>query len=180
MDHFYIITGGPGSGKTSLLNALLQKGYQHSQEAGRHIILDQMAIAGTGLPWSSPAFFAELMLAWEMRSYAIALNEPRAHPYFFDRGMADIAGYLKLCNLPIPTHVTQAVQRYNYNKTVFIAPYWPEIYEKDTERKQSLSEAERTFEAMVATYQANGFTLLELPKADLETRLSFVLNHIQP
>lgn len=179
MDHFYIITGGPGSGKTSLLNALALSGYQHSQEAGRHIIQDQVAIGGTALPWLNPALFAELMLAWEMRSYAIAISEQRSQPYFFDRGMTDIAGYLTLCALPVPAHVSQAVQRYSYNKTVFIAPHWPDIYEADEERKQSLDEAERTFDAMASTYQHYGFNLLELPKADIKTRLGFVLNHIQ-
>ncbi|MDR0253497.1 MAG: AAA family ATPase [Brucellaceae bacterium] len=178
MDHFTIITGGPGSGKTTLLNALHQRGYLHSQEAGRHIIQDQVRIGGKALPWLDPAFFAELMLSWEMRSHLLASETAADKPYFFDRGMADIAGYLTLSGLPVPEHVHQAVQQYSYNKTVFIAPHWPEIYQGDTERKQSLQEAKRTFDAMAATYRAYGFTLLELPKAGVEARADFVLSQI--
>ncbi len=175
MDHFYILTGGPGSGKTTLLNGLKACGYHHSQEAGRHIIQDQVKIGGQALPWLNPSFFAEMMLSWEMRSHFLAAEVPADKPYFFDRGMADIAGYLTLSNLPVPDHVHQAVRQYAYNKTVFIAPHWPEIYQKDDERKQSPDEAEHTFDAMMQTYQAYGFRLLELPKADVETRINFVL-----
>ncbi len=178
MDHFYILTGGPGSGKTTLLNGLKTHGYQHSQEAGRHIIQDQVKIGGKALPWLDPACFAEMMLSWEMRSHLLASEIASERPYFFDRGMADIAGYLTLSGLPVPDHVHQAAQQYAYNKTVFIAPHWPEIYQGDEERKQSADEAERTFDAMVQTYQAYGFTLRELPKADVETRVAFVLAQI--
>ncbi|MBX8784861.1 AAA family ATPase [Ochrobactrum sp. GRS2] len=177
MDHFYILTGGPGSGKTTLLNVLKQRGYQHSQEAGRHIIQDQVKISGKALPWLDPALFAEMMLSWEMRSHLLATQTTSDRPYFFDRGMADIAGYLTLSGLPVPDHVHQAVKHFRYNKTVFIAPHWPEIYQVDEERKQSPQEAERTFEAMLAVYQDYGFTLMELPKADVEARADFILAH---
>lgn len=45
-ERFHVITGGPGSGKTSLLNALRSRGYNCSVEAGRGIIQDQVSIAG--------------------------------------------------------------------------------------------------------------------------------------
>lgn len=178
MDHFYILTGGPGSGKTTLLNALRARGCNHSQEAGRHIIQDQVKIGGKALPWLNPQLFAEMMLTWEMRSHLLATETSSEKPYFFDRGMADIAGYLTLSGLPVPDHVQQAIRQYAYNKTVFIAPHWPEIYRQDEERKQSADEAERTFYAMAEAYQNYGFSLLELPKSDVQTRADFVLDTI--
>lgn len=68
-DHLHVITGGPGSGKTSLIDALAAEGVRHMPEAGRAIIQDQVDIGGTALPWSDREAFAALMLAWEMRSY---------------------------------------------------------------------------------------------------------------
>lgn len=61
---FHIITGGPGSKKTTLIDALALEGFHYMPEAGRAIIRDQVAIEGTALPWSDRAAFAELMLAW--------------------------------------------------------------------------------------------------------------------
>lgn len=54
-------------------------------EAGRAIIRDQVAIAGTSLPWSDRAAVAELMLAWELRSWYEAHSH--AGPVIFDRGV---------------------------------------------------------------------------------------------
>lgn len=71
--------------------------------SGRGIIQDQVAIGGRALPWNDPAVFAEHMLTWEMRSYHIA--EQSAGRVFFDRGVPDVAGHLRLMKLPVPEHV---------------------------------------------------------------------------
>lgn len=57
-----VITGGPGSGKTSLVEALAALGHPVEPEAGRAIIRRQQAIDGQALPWRDRALFAELML----------------------------------------------------------------------------------------------------------------------
>ena len=74
MDHLYVVTGGPGSGKSTLIEALAASGVPGMPEAGRAIIQDQVAIGGNALPWSDRQAFAELMLSWEMRSYRAALS----------------------------------------------------------------------------------------------------------
>src|SRR5690606_30670917 len=55
----HVLTGGPGSGKSSLLAALAQAGHSVSEEAGRAIIRDQQSIAGLGRPGRDPSLFAE-------------------------------------------------------------------------------------------------------------------------
>jgi predicted ATPase len=99
-DHLFVITGGPGSGKSTLIEALAGQGICTMPEAGRAIIQDQVAIGGEALPWSDRRAFAELMLCWEMRSYRAALR--LSGPVIFDRGVPDVLGYLHLSNLPIP------------------------------------------------------------------------------
>lgn len=47
----YIITDGPGVGKTVLLNELSRKDYETVQEDARRIIKEQMRINAEGLPW---------------------------------------------------------------------------------------------------------------------------------
>jgi len=96
-DRFFVLTGGPGSGKSSLIDALERLGYSRSVEAGRGIIQDQVDIGGSALPWADRVLFAELMLSWEMRSYRLAQEHPGA--VFFDRGVLDVAGYLRLSGL---------------------------------------------------------------------------------
>lgn len=175
-ERFHVITGGPGSGKTSLIDALAHAGYARTVEAGRAIIQDQLAIDGSALPWRDPSAFAELMLSWDMRSYRMA--EATAGPVFFDRGVTDLAGYLTLVGRPVPPHVARAAERFRYNRRVFIAPPWPAIYTQDAERRQTQEEAVRTYEALVAAYTAFGYELVSLPLKSVEERVRFVLDAI--
>lgn len=176
-NRFVAITGGPGSGKSALIDALEREGYARSVEAGRAIIQDQTAIDGPALPWGDRARFAELMLSWEMRSYHIARQATGL--VFFDRGVPDVLGYLRMCGLPVPEHMQKAAAIFRYNRRVFIAPPWQEIFGQDRERKQDFDEAERTYQAMLAIYSECGYELLEIPRAPVLQRTQFVIHEIQ-
>ncbi|ARC38458.1 ATPase [Paracoccus yeei] len=168
----FIVTGGPGSGKTSLIGALARQGFRSMPEAGRAIIRDQVRIGGSSLPWSDRSMFAELMLGWELRSW----HEARAldGPVLMDRGIPDVIGYLTLCGLPVPAHVEAAASLYPYNKRVFIAPFWDAIFTQDSERRQDRQEAEATGRVMAQTYARLGYQMIELPRTSLEDRADFV------
>ncbi len=178
IDRLVVFTGGPGSGKSTLIDALEQHGYARSDEAGRGIIQDQVAIDGPVLPWRDRQAFAEAMLGWELRSYRMAQRHPG--PVLFDRGVPDVIGYLRLCGLPVPDHLLRAAAAFRYRQQVFIAPPWPAIYRQDAERKQSLDEAERTYHAVAQAYRDCGYTLIELPRADVAARVRFVCERIGP
>jgi predicted ATPase len=172
-NRLFVITGGPGSGKSALVDALSQRGICTMPEAGRAIIQDQVAIGGEALPWSDRRAFAELMLSWEMRSYreALKLN----CPVIFDRGVPDVLGYLGLSNLAIPAHLERAARMFRYHHRVFIAPPWAEIFQPDAERKQSFEEARATYEAMIETYSRLDYDLTQLPLDSVQERVRFVL-----
>ncbi len=93
-DRFFIITGGPGSGKTTLIETLARRGFARSLEAGRSILMDQMAIGGNAVHWGDQRMFAELMLQHEMRSYHMA--EAEEGPVLFDRGIPELSLYFAL------------------------------------------------------------------------------------
>ena len=171
-DRFFVLTGGPGAGKSTLIERLRGRGFAASVEAGRSIIQDQVAIDGQALPWRDRQAYAELMLAWEMRSHRTAQRQAGA--VFFDRGVPDVIGYLRLSGLPVPPHMERAAAIFRYHRRVLIAPPWPEIYRRDAERKQDLAEAERTWRAMRETYADFGYELLELPRLPVAQRLQFV------
>ncbi|MDG4879964.1 AAA family ATPase [Mesorhizobium sp. WSM4884] len=171
-DRFFVLTGGPGSGKTTLIEALKAAGFATAPEAGRGIIRDQVAIGGPALPWQDRALFAELMLSWELRSWHAA-HADRGF-VFFDRGVPDTIGYLRLCGLPVLDHIASAATTFRYARRVFIAPPWPAIFTQDQERKQTLDEAERTFQSVASVYAELGYELMPLPLASVEERVRFV------
>lgn len=174
IDRLFVLTGGPGSGKTTLIEALERAGYARTIEAGRGVIRDQLLIEGPALPWKDPQAFAELMLSWEMRSYHMA--EAAAGPVFFDRGVPDVIGYLRLLGLPAPDHLLRAAEEFRYNPQVFIAPPWREIFEQDLERRQDFDEAVQTYDMMMESYADHGYALVELPYGTVPERVRFVVD----
>lgn len=90
----FVLTGGPGAGKTTLVDAIGKAGFATVPEAGRAIIRQQMQIAGRGQPSVDPVLLAELMLSWDLQFFHVHAGRPG--PVFFDRGIVDVIGYLKL------------------------------------------------------------------------------------
>ena len=170
MDRYFVITGGPGSGKTTLIAAL--DGTHRMPESGRAVIQDELAAGGSALPWRDPLAFAEKMLERDLASWQAAHGLDG--PVIFDRGIPDIVGYLRLSGIVAPTHLMQAAAERRYNKRVFIAPPWREIFTQDAERKQNFAEAEATYQAMRETYTELGYELVDLPCASIEERAAFV------
>ena len=116
------------------------------------------------------------MLARDMENHAAM--RAASGPVFFDRGVPELVGYFPLVGLETPEHFRRAAERYRYNETVFIAPPWPEIYAHDAERKQSLGEMQRSYEAAARIYPDLGYRLVELPRAPVEARVAFVLERV--
>ncbi|MFC7305197.1 AAA family ATPase [Streptomyces monticola] len=173
VDDFVVVTGGPGSGKTTLIDALEASGLARTQEAGRAVIQEQLAAGGRALPWTDRESFAELMLERELRSHREAADLGPG-PVIFDRGVPDLVGYLRLEGLPLPAHMDAAARELRYHRRVFIAPPWPEIYAQDAERKQTFEVAVATYEAMAEVYPRYGYELVPLPLVPVAERVAFV------
>jgi predicted ATPase len=173
--NFHIITGGPGSGKTSIIEALRARGYRCVDEVGRQIIREQVLIGGNALHWGDRKTFLELMLSRSMRDYELASRDDG--PVFFDRGIAEFAGYCRLVGTPLSCHVENATKLFRYAHRIFVTPPWPEIFENDQERKQDFREAVATFEAVAGACRGAGYELIEVPKVPVPERVEFILQH---
>ncbi|MBV7533778.1 AAA family ATPase [Chitinophaga sp. sic0106] len=175
-ENFFVLTGGPGAGKSTLLDALAQRGYDIVPEAGRTIIQQQQKQKGNALPWADTTAYSRLMLEKSIGDYHEFLTS--TNTCFFDRGIPDVLGYVQLINGPEIPLFESAVAEYRYNPDVFILPPWKEIYQQDKERKQDFETAVATYQQMVETYSANGYTLIEVPHDVPTARATFVLNHL--
>ena len=171
-ERLHVITGGPGSGKTTLIDALAAAGVATSPEIGRAVVREQLASGGTALPWGDERAFADLMLPREIAARMAALA--RGGPVVLDRGVPDVAGFLRAGGLPVPPAIDRAARACRYNPRVFIAPFWAAIYVHDPERRQPAALAAVTEAVMVETYREYGYTLIELPRASVAERVAFV------
>src|SRR3546814_19001103 len=80
---------------------------------------------------------------------------------------------LRLCGLPVPAHADRAAELFRYQRRVFIAPPWREIFAADAERTQDFAEAHVTYEARVAVYAGLGYELVPIPLAPVSERVRF-------
>lgn len=172
--HLHVVTGGPGAGKSTLIAALRDAGHAVVEEAGRAVIREQVASGGDALPWGDRHAYAREMLVRDRAAW----REAREHmgPTFFDRGLPDILGYLRLMGEPDPAELVEALDACRYAREIFVAPPWEAIFDQDAERRQDFAEACRTFDSMCAVYAAAGYALVPLPLAPVAERVAFVLD----
>lgn len=179
---FYVITGGPGSGKTTLLAEFVRRGYVCIPEDARAVIQEQVASGGSAVPWADAARFAELLMqrsiaTWHATAHGWRAVEKFDAAVYFDRGVGDAFTCADLVGCTLPADLSEQARACRYRNPVFLAPWWPEIYSTDTERRQTEEEAERTEHAAVKTYTGLGYRIVRLPLASAAARADFVLAH---
>src|ERR1700754_413533 len=170
----FIITGGPGSGKTNLLTVLKSLNYTCSDEASRQLIIQEVEHKSNCLPWVDLNCFADKVLEKMISLYKATADHELT---FYDRGIPDIIAYLKVAGLQVPDHYYQAWQQHPYHKTVFILPPWQEIYINDSERWQTYHESEQLYMGIMETYKSLNCNLIEVPRLAVNERATFIINH---
>lgn len=176
-ENFYIISGGPGSGKTSIIDALRSQGYLCVDEVARQIIQEQVKIDGDALHWKDQIKFRDLMLSRSIYIFEQMLD--RKAIVFFDRAIPELINYCRLINCNVPQYLYNAVNLFRYNNQVFLLPPWEEIYQVDSERKQNWQEAEQTYYGISKAYLESDYQVVEVPKTPIEERVNFILRHLK-
>lgn len=169
-----VITGGPGTGKSTILDHLKSDGYRIHTEVSRAVIKEELARGSELLPWSDLTGFSDKVFKGQIAQYHEA-NEYSVN--FYDRGMIDVIAYLKKDFLP-SDQLEELVQHYPYYHKVFLTPPWPEIYAQDEERREDLATMNAIHEALINAYEQFGYEVVEVPKTGPEERATFVLRHL--
>jgi predicted ATPase len=175
-DRLFVITGGPGVGKTAVLDELQRGGFACVPEAARRIIQEQVRSGGDAVPWLNMERYSALMLEESIKDYLT--HAGAASVTFFDRGILDTVTHFRLAGLPLPDEAYRLTQRYRYNPDVFLFPPWQEIYQTDSERKQTFEESVTTYRVNKEVYSEYGYRLLEVPVASVTERVDFILRSV--
>jgi predicted ATPase len=169
----YVIAGGPGSGKSALLEALSRSGEVCYPEISRELIREQQSNGGRLLPWADLRGFAEECA--ERMHEAIRASSVRSR-CFFDRGLPDLIGYLAHGGRTPPPGWREASRA--YAREVFFAPPWRDIFVQDAERPQTFEEAEALGAHVRRAYLDCGFTIVELVRGTVPERVAQVRAHL--
>ena len=115
----FIFTGGPGAGKTAVLDALKARGFYCVPDVARAIIKARL---DSGLsPRPEPRMFANSIFNADVANYQSA---PSSGVCFFDRGVVDALCMLHLCNALSDDEIDLNLCRYPYNSVVYPFPPW--------------------------------------------------------
>ncbi|SEA38640.1 AAA family ATPase [Pedobacter hartonius] len=172
----YVITGGPGSGKSTLIEGLEKAGYACSAEISREMIKAEVAKGSDCLPWLDISCFSDKVIARMTGAWQQSAENTLT---FFDRGIPDVIAYLRIAGLPMPQAYLDDLLRHPYENQVFILPPWEAIYVNDAERWQSFEESGSIYDTIRETYTGFGFELTDVPKIAEADRVAFVLNFIK-
>ena len=171
-----IITGPPSSGKTTVLQALQNEGYECLDEIARKVIKDQQQIGSKLVPWDDVVGFSQLVYQDFLKQKELIFE---GETVFSDRGILDIKAYLLLANQGHAMNLGNACDGMCYSSKVFLLPVWEEIYSQDEQRKESVDEAIKLYNLLEKVYEEAGFKVVLVPKVSVSERVEFILKEVK-
>lgn len=171
-----LLIGGPGSGKTTIIDGLSERGYICYPEISREVTLEAKKKGIDQLFLKEPLLFSELLLKGRIKQFENAIQET-SEIVFIDRGIPDVLAYMHYIGDKYPPEFHEACKAHIYTK-IFILPPWEEIFISDNERYENFGQAQLIHDHLIETYQSYGYVLHEVPKADLNSRIEYILSQL--
>lgn len=164
-----VITGGPGSGKTTIVDELKRQSFICFEEVSRDIISNMnITTVHKDIP------FEEHIFNIRKQDFHKAHNDLQ----FYDRSMLDTLAYMQANNHAIPKYMISDCEDHRYFSSVFILPPWNDIYTVDRERLESFEEAKTIYHELTQVYSQFNYSLIEVPKLSPLLRTKFILSKI--
>lgn len=179
-----VITGGPSTGKTSVINALEKKG---------HLCLHEVIRSFTSIEQEKndfkefktnpivsvddPMAFNQKVLDARLAQYQKALNSDQ-ELVFFDRGVHDVLAYMYCFNQEYGQDFIVPSENTKYD-AVFIMPPWPAIFTSDSERFETYEEGLKVHDSLVHMYEKFGYEVVLVPKESVENRVAFIESYLK-
>ncbi len=173
-----VITGGPSTGKSTVIEALKNRQFACFDEVSREIIKEAQQQGIEQLFLSDPILFSRKLIEGRVKQYHEA-DKIDKQLIFFDRGIPDVNAYLKYIKQQVPVEFEQVTRSHPYDRLVFIMPPWEEIYTTDAERYESFNQAQLIHNKLVNYYKELGYFLIFVPFGPVEKRVDYILGSIR-
>lgn len=171
--NWYVITGGPGSGKTTTVNILRQRGYKTTVEGARHYI-DTLRASGKNV---ADARKRQTEFQLEVLKLQIAEEEALdpTELVFLDRAIPDALAYYRFLYLPLDKTLTDALARIYYRK-IFILESLPIV--NDYARTEGEMQQKRLHDLLNEVYHSLPFPVMHVPVLPAEERVDLILANL--
>lgn len=169
-----VITGGPGTGKSSIINELIKRNYFCFEEISREIILKAREDGIEQLFLNEPLRFSKMLLDGREKQFFEA-NKSNKPTVFFDRGLPDVLAYMHFIGDSYPKSFDTTCKQHKYDQVFILAP-WKEIFSSDNERYENFEQAVEIHKNLINTYKNYNYKLIDVPFGSIASRTDFILN----
>ena len=176
MQQKIVITGGPGTGKTSLINELERRNFECTQEISRQVTQMARKKGVDHFFFEDPLLFSKLLLEGREQQF-IDADKSDSDLIFFDRGIPDVHAYMNHFGTQYPEIFIEKSKKYRYNN-IFLLPPWKEIYITDDERYESYELSISIYNQLKDTYSSLDYKIIEVPHASIMVRADFILRNL--
>ena len=179
-----VITGGPGTGKTSIINVLKKKNFHCFEEIIRTLTLAAKKEHDTSAQVSNPIAFVNDPMLFNTNLLNGRVEQFRQAGTiekdicFFDRGIPDVLAYMAFFNQSYDDKFINAC-RDNVYSHVFLLPPWKALYTSDNERFESFNESQKIHQHLVEVYNRFGYNIMNIPFGTIADRTENILNIIE-
>lgn len=177
MNKKIVITGGPGTGKSTVIIELEKLGYQCMHEVSREVTLMARKNGIEQLFLKDPMLFSKMLLEGRINQFKKAGNID-GKVIFFDRGIPDVFAYMNYLGVDYPDIFVNESKQNTYYNPIFIMPPWKEIYITDNERYESFEQSLAIYNHLKSAYKGLGYDIIEVPFASAKDRATFILKNI--
>lgn len=171
-----VIAGGPGTGKTTIINELKKRSFICYDEISRQITLQAREEGIEQMFLTDPILFSQKLLDGRIQQFKDAVTETK-DVVFLDRGIPDVIAYMDFIGDTYPNHFVEACNNHKYDNIFVLAP-WQEIFTSDNERYENFEEAIKIHDHLLETYKRFGYNLIDVPFGNVESRANFILESL--
>ncbi|MBU3012246.1 ATP-binding protein [Polaribacter vadi] len=171
-----VLIGGPGTGKTTVLNALKEKGFFCFDEVSRAVTLKAQEKGIEQLFLTEPLLFSKMLLEGREEQYSDALNR-KENLVFFDRGIPDVYAYLNYFKTDYPSFFIEKSKEFKYDIVFHFSP-WKEIHTTDNERYESFEESIAIDKFLIKAYSELGYRIITIPFGHVNERTNYIINSL--
>ena len=171
--NWYVITGGPSTGKTTVINKLQEQGYKTTIEHARHYI-DTMRSEGQTVEEirANKRKFQLGVLDMQIEQEA-SLNSDDI--VFLDRAIPDAMAYYQFLKLDYDTKLIEAMHNVSYKK-IFILNRLPLI--KDYARTEDEAAQKKIHRLIINVYKSLPFPIAFVPVLNPNQRVKYIINNL--